>query len=68
MKSADFMTTDVFDQVLLQYGADGDLLKDDALIEITKKPINVECNKYGLLLLASILGGLASWYRLSLPI
>jgi hypothetical protein len=64
MKSAEFMTTNVFDQVLFQYGADEELLRDDAVIETTKGSIQVEIQKYGLLVLASILGSLSSWYVL----
>ena len=61
MKSANFMISDVFDQVLSQYGADTDQLKDDSAIEATKENIEVDCNKFGLLVLASILGSLSSW-------
>jgi hypothetical protein len=59
MKSAEFMTTDVVDQIFFQFGADKDLLRDDSSIEITKENADVECNKYGLIVLASILGSLA---------
>lgn len=66
MKSAKFMTTEVLDQILSQYGADNDLLKEDSLIETTKENIDARCNKYGLLVLTSMLGSLASWYGSSL--
>src|SRR2546423_2919275 len=68
MKSAGFMTTDILHQIFFQFGADKGLLRDDSAIEITKENVDVECNKYGLIVLASILGSLAGRYGLCLKL
>jgi hypothetical protein len=44
------------DEVLCQFGADEDLLRDDSQIEADRQMSHVNCNTYGLLVLVSILG------------
>jgi len=61
-KSADFLTCEILDQVLCQFGAGKRLVKNESDIETTFEKIEVECQIYPLVVLASVLGALTPMY------
>jgi len=50
------LTNVIIDQVLAQFGADDELLKDTSEIQATREEFDLELNKYAVNVLACILG------------
>jgi len=53
------VTREIVDQVLLQFGADEELLQDTSPIDSDSEDVEVECNRYGIVSVASALSNLS---------